>query len=67
MPQFRYGVLPKRCGGSLRGQEERAKIGHPFGIGHLQGVVLSRLVRLVRTEKEKQTFDLVPFVYGLLE
>ena len=30
-----HGGLRKRCRGSSMGQEERAKVGHPFGIDHL--------------------------------
>jgi len=59
-----HGVLQKRCCGSSKGQEERAKVGHPFEIGRLYGgVCLSGY----RSEKWKQTFHLVHVVCHLLK
>ena len=33
--QILHGVLRKQYRGSSKGQEEKAKVGHPFGIDHL--------------------------------
>jgi hypothetical protein len=63
--RFLYGDLSKRCGDSLKGQEERANVGHPFGIGHLQRWFQSRQMRIEKAGK--QTFHLVHFVYDLLK
>jgi hypothetical protein len=43
--RFPYGVLSMRRGGSSKDREEKAKVGHPFGIGHLQWPFLSRWIR----------------------
>ena len=49
--RFLYGDLSKRCGDSLKGQEERANVGHPFGIGHLQRWFQSRRIRMEKAGK----------------
>jgi hypothetical protein len=50
--RFLYGVPSKRCGGSLKDQEETAKVGHPFGIGHLKRRFRPRQIRM---EKRGET------------
>src|SRR6267142_3156325 len=34
--RFLCSVLSEQCGGLSKGPEERAKVGHPFEIGHLR-------------------------------
>src|SRR6266851_5998597 len=59
--RFLYGAPSRRCGGSLKDQEETANVGHPSGIGRLQFQFQSRSIRVEKGGI--QTFDLVHFVY----
>jgi len=49
----------------LKDQEERANVGHPFGIGHLKRRFQPRQIRMEK--RGKQTFHLVYFDYDLLK